>query len=148
MYLFSDTSKSASWLPPKSRERKNREVDRCDCQTGLREECEIRVLLRETRGRFKDGNIFCRRTIFTFAYITFYVYTLRRAAYILRHILFILYARGELWERNIGIGEINDFNIAAVIRQGDPFPVTTVTNSSVRMHLTLLLFCPISSSRL
>lgn len=63
------------------------------------------------------------------------MFTLCDAAYILRHILFILYARGELWERNIGIGEINDFNIAAVIRQGDPFPVTTVTNSSVRCTL-------------
>lgn len=72
----------------KSREQKNREVDRCGCQTGLSEECEIRALLRETRGRFKEGNIFRHRTIFTFAYITFYVYTLRRCLYISR-ILFI-----------------------------------------------------------
>jgi len=63
----------------KSRERKNQEeVDRCGCQAGLHEECEIRVLLRETRGRFKDGNIFRRETIFAFAYITSYAYTLRR----------------------------------------------------------------------
>jgi len=62
----------------KSRERKNQEeVDRCGCQAGLHEECEIRVLLRETRGRFKDGNIFRRETIFAFAYITSYAYTLR-----------------------------------------------------------------------
>jgi len=62
----------------KSRERKNREeVDRCGCQAGLHEECEIRVLLRETRGRFKDGNIFRRETIFAFTYITSYAYTLR-----------------------------------------------------------------------
>lgn len=93
----------------KSREQKNREVDRCGCQTGLSEECEIRALLRETR-RFKDGNIFRHRTIFTFAYITFYVYTLRRCVYISR-ILFIF----MLWEQSIGIGEINDFNIAAAI---------------------------------
>lgn len=95
----------------KSREQKKREVDRCGCQTGLSEECEIRVLLRETGGRFKDGNIFRHRTIFTFAYITFYVYTLRRCVYISR--VYYLYLYFMLWERNIGIGEINDFDIAA-----------------------------------
>lgn len=72
-------SKSASWALAKSHERKNREeVDRCVCQAGLHEECEIRVLLRETSGRFKDWNIFRRETIFAFAYITSYAYTLRR----------------------------------------------------------------------
>lgn len=147
IHLFLGYVKKREMASAKSREQRNREVDRCGCQTGLSEECEIRVLLRETGGRFKDGNIFHHRTIFTFAYITFYVYTFATLyihIYISRILfIFILYAlRAKYRHRRNKRLRYSCFNaVAAAI-------YTTVTNSCARCAFTLLLFCPISSSRL
>lgn len=92
----------ASWVSlAKSREQKNREeVDRCGCQAALREECEIRVLLREARGRFKErGTYFAVETIFAFAYITSHAYTLRCRISCSADIIYIY--TSIVWERNI-----------------------------------------------
>lgn len=95
--LFLATSKS--WLSPSlvQSERTERKVDRCCCQASLHEECEIRVLLREMRGRFEDGNIFRPGTIFAFAYITSPTLTLCDVVYISVRVLFIfiLYLPGR-----------------------------------------------------
>lgn len=85
-----------------ARAKKTREVDRCCCQANLREECEIRVLLRETRGRFiRTRTIFRRGTIFAFAYISdICAYTLRRRISCAAYYLYLYFMLGENFERN------------------------------------------------